>query len=249
MKRISTVFGLAVLLAWLVSCAPTATVTSGTETSITEAQAQPYDGPKARLAVSDFEDKTAKGGGGTGWLTMFGMDFREIGDGMQDMLTTALVNSNRFMVVERAKLDAVLKEQDLGASGRVKKGTEAPVGEIYGAELIVTAAVTEFEGSAKGVGGGTRILGINIAGGVKKAHIAIDLRVVDAKTSQILSATTVVGDATSFAAGGYTNIGGDLPVGLGGFSKTPVEKAIRICIQKAVDYIASKTPAEYYRHK
>jgi curli biogenesis system outer membrane secretion channel CsgG len=83
---------------------------------------------------------------------------------------------------------------------------------------------------------------------VKKAHIAIDLRIIDANTSQIVAATSVEGAATSFAAGGYTNIGGDLPIGLGGFAKTPTEKAIRVCIQKAVEYIASKTPQEYYHY-
>jgi len=112
----------------------------------------------------------------------------------------------------------------------------------------VTAAVTEFEGSAQGVGGATRVLGVNIAGGVKKAHVAIDIRVVDANTSQIVAATTVVGDAKSFGAGGATRIGGTLPVALGGFNKTPIEQAIRVCIQAAVNHIVSKTPQNYYRH-
>ena len=249
MKKAFVIISLVAVAGYLVSCAPTATVTSSGGPTLAEAQAERYDGPKARIAVSEFQDKTAKGGGQTGWLSMFGVNFKEIGDGMGDMLTTALFNTNRFIVLEREKLEAVLKEQDLGATGRVKKGTEAPIGEIYGAELLVTAAVTEFEGSAKGVGGGTRVLGVTVAGGMKKAHIAIDLRIIDTKTSQIVGATTVVGNATSFGGGGATNIGGVLPVALGGFSKTPTEQAIRVCIQKAVEYIVSQTPTEYYRHK
>ena len=249
MKKAFVVVCLAAIAGFFVCCAPTATITSGGGPSMAEAQAEKYDGPKARLAVSEFVDKTAKGGGQTGWLSMFGVNFKEIGDGMGDMLTTALFNTNRFIVLEREKLEAVLKEQDLGATGRVKKGTEAPIGEIYGAELLVTAAVTEFEGSAKGVGGGTRVLGVTVAGGMKKAHLAIDLRIIDTKTSQIVGATAVVGNATSFGGGGATNIGGVLPVALGGFSKTPTEQAIRVCIQKAVEYIVSQTPTEYYRHK
>jgi hypothetical protein len=59
----------------------------------------------------------------------------------------------------------------------------------------------------------------------------------------------VEGKSTSFGVGGATRIGGSLPVALGGFSKTPIEKAIRVCIQKAVEYIVSQTPAEYYRHQ
>ena len=43
----------------------------------------PYTGPKARVAVADFEVKAAKATG-------------EIGTGLREMLVTALVNSNRF---------------------------------------------------------------------------------------------------------------------------------------------------------
>ncbi|MGQ9470580.1 MAG: CsgG/HfaB family protein [Candidatus Aminicenantales bacterium] len=244
---------LTVLLAlttfFLFSCAPTAKVTSSGGPSIAEAQAEKYNGPKARLAVGEFQDKTAKGGWHGGWMGMWGVEFRDIGDGMRDMLTTALFNTNRFIVLEREQLGEVLKEQDLAKTGRIKSGTQAPTGEIYGAELIVTAAVTEFEGSAKGVGGGTRVLGVTVAGGAKKAHIAIDLRIIDTKTSQIVAATTVEGSATNIAAGGAANIGGKLPIALGGFAKTPTEQAIRVCIQKAVEYIVSQTPAQYYRHK
>ena len=249
MKKILALIAFATIVVWLHSCAPTAQVTSTGGPSIGEAQAQRYDGPRARLSVGEFQDKTAKGGWTGGWYGMYGLQWREIGDGMKDMLTTALFNSNRYIVLEREQLDEVLMEQDLGESGRVKKGTEAPIGEIYGAELLITASVTEFEGSSKGVGGGTRILGVRVGGGVTKGHIAIDIRIIDTKTSQIVAATSVAGDSTSFGAEGSTWVGGSLPVSLGGFSKTPVEKAIRVCIQKAVEYIVSQTPAEYYRHK
>ncbi|UCE42886.1 MAG: hypothetical protein JSV17_08030 [Candidatus Aminicenantes bacterium] len=249
MKKILTLIACIAVVVWLHSCAPTAQVTSTGGPSIDQAQAERYDGPKARLAVGEFQDKTAKGGWTGGWYGMYGLQWRQIGEGMRDMLTTSLFNSNRYIVLEREQLGEVLAEQDLGESGRVKKGTEAPIGEIYGAELLITASVTEFKGSAKGVGGGTRILGVNIGGGVKKGHIAIDIRIIDTKTSQIVAATSVEGDSTSFGVSGSTWVGGSLPVSLGGFSNTPIEKAIRVCIQKAVEYIVSQTPAEYYRHK
>jgi curli biogenesis system outer membrane secretion channel CsgG len=230
---------------------PKATVTNPEGKSIEEAQQEAYDGPKARLAVNRFTDKTGKG-----WWT------GAIGDGMADMLATALFHSNRYIVLERQTLGDVLKEQDLATAGRIKKGTEAPVGEIEGAELLITGAVTEFEGAQSGVGGGIgglggafgtagRILG-GIAGGIKNAHMAIDVRVVDTRTSRIVAATSVEGKATDFALGGAlagAGGGGALGGALGGWSKTPTEKALRICIQEAVKFIASKTPATYYRYK
>jgi curli biogenesis system outer membrane secretion channel CsgG len=249
MKKTLVILNLIALLTWLCICAPNATPSPGGQQTIGEAQSEAYDGPKARLAVGEFQDKTAKGGGEVSWMGMFGMSFKQIGDGMRDMLTTSLFNTNRYIVLERAQLGEVLKEQDLATAGRIKKGTEAKTGEIYGADLIVTAAVTEFEGSAKGVGGGTRVLGVTVGGGLKKAHLAIDLRIIDATTSQVVAATSVEGEATSFALGGATNIGGSLPVALGGFSKTPTEKAIRACIQKAVNYVVTKTPPDYYKYR
>jgi curli biogenesis system outer membrane secretion channel CsgG len=178
---------------------------------------------------------------------------------MADMLSTALFHSNRFIVLERQQVSDVLREQDLGAAGRIKKGTEAPIGEIEGAELLITGAVTEFEGAASGGGGGIggiggtagRIIG-GIAGGMKKAHMAIDVRVIDTKTSRVVAATSVEGEATDFALGGAlagAGGGGALGGALGGWSKTPTEKALRVCIQEAVKFITSKTPQTYYRHK
>jgi curli biogenesis system outer membrane secretion channel CsgG len=227
---------------------PKATVTSPEGKSIEEAQQEAYDGPKARVAVNRFTDKTGKG-----WWT------GAIGDGMADMLATALFHSNRYIVLERQTLGDVLREQDLATAGRIKKGTEAVTGEIEGAELLITGAVTEFEGAQSGIGGGIggiggtagRILG-GIAGGIKNAHMAIDVRVVDTKTSRIVAATSVEGKATDFALGGAlagAGSGGALGGALGGWSKTPTEKALRICIQEAVRFIVSKTPQTYYRHK
>jgi curli biogenesis system outer membrane secretion channel CsgG len=229
---------------------PKATVTSPDGKSIEEAQQESYDGPKARVAVSRFTDKTGKG-----WWT------GQIGDGMADMLATALFHSNKFIVLERQTLGDVLKEQDLGSAGRIKKGTEAPIGEIEGAELLITGAVTEFEGAQSGGGGGLgglgglgtagRVFGA-IAGGIKNAHMAIDMRVIDTKTSRIVAATSVEGKATDFALGGAlagAGGGGALGGALGGWSKTPTEKALRLCLQEAVKFVVSKTPQTYYRHK
>src|SRR6056297_2194255 len=215
--------------------------------SMADAQAEHYNGPKARIAVARFENKTADS---YNWYSP------SIGDGMADMLTTALVNSGRYIVLERQALDDVLSEQDLGVSGRVREDTAAAIGEIEGAELLVVAAVTEFDGNSGGtsgsLGGGNlgRVVGA-IAGGSRSAHMAIDLRVVDARTSRILAATSVEGEAKDF------NIGGALAgytgsVGLGGslssWKNTPREKALRQVIGAAVDYVISVTPPQMMRY-
>lgn len=219
---------------------PTARVTSGGSQTIAEAQAESYNGPKARVAVAQFKDKTGKG-----WWT------GEIGDGMTDMLSTALFNTNRYIVLERQILSDVMTEQDLGASGRIRQDTAAPIGQMEGAELLITGAVTEFEPGASGGGGGIGGWGGGVAGGIlggiNKAHIAIDMRVVDTRTSRVVAATSVEGQATDFNLGGVL-VGSHVGGGLGGYSKTPMEKAVRVALGEAVNFIVSKTPAQYYHY-
>jgi curli biogenesis system outer membrane secretion channel CsgG len=206
----------------------------------------PYNGPRARIAVANFDVKAAKAYG-------------EIGSGLREMLVTALVNSSRFRVVERQVLDAVMQEQQLGASGAAAPGqTSAQRGQIKTADIIITAAVTEFEPQASGGGGGFGIggsaggalVGALLGGAMNKAHMALDIRIIDTSTSEVLSATRVQGQATDIMGGIFAGALGGVPlgIGLGGYANTPMEKAIRVCIIEAVKYIAQTTPANYFKY-
>jgi curli biogenesis system outer membrane secretion channel CsgG len=211
---------LAVLAALVVAgCAGTsAKVVSATGgPTIQQVQQEPYSGPKKRIAVKAFEFKAAQGSG-------------EIGRGMSDMLADSLFNSNRFIVLEREQIKEVLEEQDFGASGRVKKETAAPIGELEGAELIIRGSVTEFEPKCKG--------GAALIIAAQQACITLNLRIIDARTGRVVNATTVEGRSGSSGVG-LVFATGTLPIGLGGWQKTPMESAIRNCIETAVQHIAS----------
>jgi len=217
---------------------PTAKVTSTGGPSIQQAQMEQYDGPKARVAVGDFQVKAAN-------ATLL------IGDGLREMMVTSLFKSNRFIVLERQAIQDVMLEQDLGASGLVKPATAAPTGALEGAELLVYGVVSEFQMGESGMGVGMALPGIplRLGGGASNAHMAIDLRVVDTATGRIVSATRVEGKATDYSASVSTSIGGgrtQMPISLGAYKNTPMEKAIRVCIDKAIEYVCSKTPAQYF---
>jgi curli biogenesis system outer membrane secretion channel CsgG len=192
--------------------------------------------------VTKFLDKSAKGHY-TG----------QIGNGMAEMLANALFSTNRFIVLERQSLDDVIKEQDLGASGRVRTETAAPIGEIEGADLLIEGTITEFEPGTSGAGGGlggvlSRKSGIvgGILGGIKNSHVAMIIKVIDARTGRRLASEQVEGKATDI--GGLGSLGGGgLAGAFGGYSKTPMEKAIRVAIEESVRLIVAKTPPEYYR--
>jgi hypothetical protein len=170
------------------------------------------------------------------------------------MMTTELVNTNRFLVYERQQLGAVMAEQDLATSGRIQPGTEAPTGQIHGAELLVTGAVTAFEPNYQGGGVGLiapRLpLGVGVGG--SQAYMAIDLRIIDARTSRILAVQHVEGKSTDWAGGLGTAFGGGstrMGIGLGAYRNTPMEKAIRVCLRGAVQAVVARTPPTYYRHQ
>ncbi len=252
------------------ACAPTSKITSGEGgASIAAAQAEAYSGPKARIAVGKIIDKSS-GAGKRSLSYQLGLMSRDSGgtalpdatrltSGIQDMLTTSLFNSNRFIVLERAAIEDVLVEQDFSTSGRVGDASQIPMGQIEGAELLVVGAITGFDA---GVGGGALPIPIPIGRNgdfatlnlaFKRGFISMDLRVIDVKTSRVVSAIAVEGNATKFGAalagyarssrhGGYIR----LPVVLSGFENTPVEKAINKMVDAAVDFLVTKTPETYF---
>lgn len=221
-------------------------VTSPPTPTIPEMQAVPYTGLKKRVAVMRFENKA----GVSGQV--------EIGSGMAEQLVSSLVKSGRFIVLERLAVDDVLREQDLGMSGRVRPETALKVGEIEGAEFLIYGAVTSFKGDFKGTRVGAGVgqgAAIGAAGGIigaviggligaamsyQEAHVAIDLRIVDARTGRVVNATTVEGIPPSTGGGVGVGVGGgstSVAFGVQGFYNTPMGQAVRACIDSGVDWV------------
>jgi len=246
MKKLILSIGYWLLVIGIAGCASTTQPSARVDNDAGTQSFPPYNGPKARVAIADFDVKAAKATG-------------EIGSGLREMLVTALVNSNRFSVLERQQLGALMQEQELGASGVAQQGAGgAQRGKIKTADLIVTAAVTEFEpaasGGSAGIGGGggvaSGVLGGLLGAAMNKSHMAMDIRIVDASTSEVLASTRVQGQASDVAGGFMAGFMGSwaLGGGLGAYANTPMEKAVRICIIEAVRYIAQVIPANYYKY-
>jgi curli biogenesis system outer membrane secretion channel CsgG len=205
------------LLAMVLSlgaCTSATVVSSDGGPTIRQAQLEPYNGPKKRIAISAFKDKATHHG--------------NLGRGITDMLADSLFNTNRFIVLERERLKDVIKEQDMADTGRFRESTVAPKGQLEGAELLIRGSITQFEPSCRG--------GSLLLVGAKEACVTINLRIIDATTGRIVNSTTVEG--TSGSAGiGLIFTSSPLPVGLGAWSKTPMETALRNCIETAVRHI------------
>jgi curli biogenesis system outer membrane secretion channel CsgG len=180
---------------------------------------------KPRIGVLRFTNETSAGW----WNATVARD-------LQDMLASELASTKAFQVLERKELDAVLGEQDLGASGRVDKRTAAQIGRIKGAKYLVASTVSAFEEKTSGTGGGFGIGGISIGGRKERAYMAVDLKVIDTDTGEIVDARTV--EATSESGGLRLGISRGIFSGnLGKYEKTPTGKAIRACIIEIAEYL------------
>jgi|WetSurMetagenome_2_1015567.scaffolds.fasta_scaffold352217_1 curli biogenesis system outer membrane secretion channel CsgG len=175
--------------------------------------------PKKRIAVSRFED---------------GHGYHGCGTGIADMLATALVKTKKFMVIERKEIDKVIDEQKLGLSGMVTAETAPAVGKLLGVDLLVIGSVSELGTSKRDIGGGISVFGAGLSS--QQARAAVDIRLVNTTTGEILAAETEEGTETTLGfKGRYEDLHFD---NVSEWDNTDVGKAAREAIDKTVELIA-----------
>lgn len=194
---------------------------------------------KPTISVPEFKNETSY------WWWSNGTS-RELADALSNELNA----TGNFRVAERQKLGEVLSEQELAELGITRPGTGAQRGQVTGAQYIVLGRVASYEEGVASESSGGRIGGINI-GGIRlggggrqekqQAYIAIDLRVVDSTTGEVVHSRTVEGRATSEAKGGGANVG-FRGINVGGdrakASRVPVGQALRAALIEATDYLS-----------
>jgi len=209
------------LMVGLTGCAPTgASITSspsGLET---------YSGPKAKLAVSDFEDQTTK------------KEFTsaKFGAGLKTILKSAFQNTNRFLILDGQNVlggfpDLLVRVVITDYDVRTQKGS-----------LSDLLFFKQKDSSGKVSGSGSS----------QTVRLGLDLQVVDNKTQALVAATTVSAEATGISGtvegeGNHKDLG--TPSGqFTGQQDPAVVEAMRKAIQMGAADIAKKIPATYYRH-
>jgi curli biogenesis system outer membrane secretion channel CsgG len=165
---------------------------------------------KPRIGVLRFTNQTS-----AGWWSA------SVGRELSDMLASELVSTRSFQVLDRKDIEAVLGEQDLSDTDRVDPATKVKMGKLKGAKYLVAATVSSFEEDVKATGGAVRFKGLSVGGKRDKAYIAIDLKVVDSETGEIVDTRTIEAEAIN---------GSD-------YQKTPAGKAIRACVIYISEYL------------
>ena len=208
-----------------------------------------YSGKKARVGVLKVDNTSSassvniSGPGGS-----YSYNFNTGGvpvQGIEAILIDVLNQTGRFRVVERTVLNQTLREQDLGASGRISKPSAAKIGKVLGAQYLIQAVVTHYEpnyqGQRFGVGGLLPGKVGGILGGVgvntSRSMVGMNFRLIDAQTSEIVFSKQVEAiisrSGLTVGGAGFGHAGT-----LGGFfssyARTPIGQAVIAAVNKGV---------------
>lgn len=196
---------------------------------------------KKRVAVLDFDYGTVRSAS----AGIFGTDV-DVGRGITDLLVKFLVKDGTYSVIERQALQKVMAEQNFSNSDRANPTSAAAIGKLLGVDAIIVGSITQFGNETKkqnvgGYGGGWA--GRFGVGGVghkeSKAIVAIDARLVDVDTGEILGVADGKGESkrssTSMLGGGsgWSGFGGgNVDFGSSDFQNTIIGEAVNSATQQ-----------------
>jgi curli biogenesis system outer membrane secretion channel CsgG len=209
---------------------------------------------KRRLAVRPFDYSTV-----TNWVNYWFNNNTNIGEGIRAMLTVRMQQSKQITLLERTNLKDVLAEQDLGASNRVKKGTNARIGQLSGADAMLYGDIVIFgrDDTTKRKSVGAVIGRFSpVAGAVatmnkeEKAVVGINLRLVDAETGEVLETAEARGESSRkskdyagvLGVAGAGAAGGSAGMTSSNFQQTIIGEATSNAVDQIVKYLEGKVP-------
>ncbi|HJS47975.1 MAG TPA: CsgG/HfaB family protein [Gemmatimonadales bacterium] len=207
---------------------------------------------KLRVAVMDLSGsalrmqtaQTPMAQGGTQTTTTVALPPPpEFARALTEILTTTLVDTRRFVVLERQQGQSVLAEQDFGASQRANQQTAPGQGGMIGAQAMITGDITGYAYTQQALGGNALNLvkGVTASASRLNARVVIDLRLIDATTGEVLASAAGTGNAS--ATGVATDLTkGDRQLGTSGAWSTPLGEASREAITKSVRALIAALP-------
>jgi curli biogenesis system outer membrane secretion channel CsgG len=121
--------------------------------------------PKRKVVIAEFKNQTRFGN-------------RRLGNNLTDVMTTELVKSNRFIVLERDDLGKVM--QEINFSNELGQGQLASERKFQDADYVITGAITKY--SVNTVGNKSLISTKK----TQRAEISFDLKMIDVRTGEVV---------------------------------------------------------------
>jgi curli biogenesis system outer membrane secretion channel CsgG len=160
----------------------------------------------------------------------------EFRNAIHEKLQKKLVDTGRFIVLERAALDALLQEQAI----KEQNTGQSMKGKIVPAQVLVQGKVTDFEMSRSSTGGGINVGGIGRVGGnVTQAKMSMNVRIFNVDSSELIATEDAAGrvSRTGFRFDGNHKVA---YADFQSFEKTPLGEATTQAVDKAVEKILAK---------
>jgi len=188
---------------------------------------------KPVIAVDAFENRAGFSGQ---W---------DLGSGMSDMLTTALLDSGEVIIVERKQVDSVISEIMRQGADLFRKEGRVTRGRLMNAHYLISGVITDFTVTGDSSGWFGYSNKAKIGGGGSKSKVSLNLKLTDIESGEVIGSAAAEGAASSgwFAADvNYKQLS------LGGktFFRTPLGRATTQAINRALDDILHLLPQEYW---
>lgn len=165
------------------------------------------------------------------------IDRQQMISGITEALTDHVATLDGVTVVERSRLDQIMREQDFGRSGRVDTMSAAEIGRLLGADILILGTVQTLSLQETG---GIQISFLAAKG--SKATIGLSIRMVNAETGVILGSIQATGTHTgaSFAVNQLH--------GVSFYSESFKNSTLGKALDKAVEELAQKFDEEYHTY-
>jgi curli biogenesis system outer membrane secretion channel CsgG len=200
----------------------------------------PHLGPKFRIGVQDMEVKVTAtmtqqqlpGGGYQQTSSVSVPPPTDFGQGLAEMMTSALTETNRFVVLERSNtgLQDIGKEQQMGGVTDVSRAQQ---NQMLGAQYLIRGAVTEFSYSGSGTNMAGGVAGFLPSFGDNTATVTIDVRIYDSSTGEVIASKYATGKAKSRAFS-FSFVNDKYSFANQSFQSSPLGRAVRESISKAI---------------
>jgi curli biogenesis system outer membrane secretion channel CsgG len=172
---------------------------------------------KIRVAVWEFENHA----GSQYWYS------NQLGPAARNQIDTEFSEnqllSSKFSVVERDKLNLVLKEQGLATAGAVDPTTAAKVGKLLGVQYVLMGGIDKFNIDVTKAAVGP----FSVGGHMVQSFATISLRFVDTTTAERVVSISADGDVKT--GGGFlkgTSLSRDSEWGIAGETIQKAAKAV-----------------------
>jgi len=160
-----------------------------------------------------------------------------------EMVVTELVRSGHFVVIYD---DGASQNANQDGQGSTTASQQASEAALKGAQLLVKTVVKRFEYQNTSNAGGLSLSfsNFNLGSNSQSAVVAMDVRLIDPKSSQIIDARPIEAEAsTSGFDLGFAKSGQQLQLGSDAFQESPLGQATQLAVQRAVFYVIEKSNA------